>query len=157
MKKVFLALLLAGTAALAVGLPAGADTVGDATPACADIDNTPGGAAGFNLQDTGRATVTGSVTLADVSCATVVYTMWVSYQNVAGRTFVKSDQLSGDGTSNFVGVFSVTVPRNLTSVCVGFTTSSGSTTLDTAPDAFSPPSTGCVVITPDSPGGGGAW
>jgi hypothetical protein len=157
MRKVLLALVVTAAAALAVGLPAGADTVGDATPACADIDNNPGGTAGFNLQDTGRATVTGSVTLADVSCANVVYTMWVSYQNAAGRTFVRSDQLSGDGTSNFVGVFSVTVPRNLTSVCVGFTTSSGSTILDRAPNAFSPPSTGCVSITPDSPGGGGAW
>jgi hypothetical protein len=166
MRRVFVALLLAGATALAVGLPAGADTVGDATPACADIDDNPGGAAGFSLPETGRATVTGSVTVAAASCATVDYTMWVSYQTAGGQTtttHVKSDQISGDGSAffedgrDFVGTFSVTVPRNLASVCVGFTTSSGSTTVDTAPSTFSPPSTGCVVITPDSPGGGGAW
>jgi hypothetical protein len=163
MRKVLLALLLAGTAALAAGLPAAADTVGDALPACADIDNNPGGAAGFNVPETGRATVTGSVTVAAASCTTVDYTMWVSYQTSGGETRFKRDRISGDGSAffedgrDFVGTFSVTVPRNLASVCVGFTTSSGSTILDTAPNTFSAPSTGCVVITPDSPGGGGAW
>jgi hypothetical protein len=166
MRKVFLALLLITATALAVGLPAAADTLGDATPACADIDDNPGGAAGFNLPETGRATVTGSVTVAAASCPSVDYTMWVSYQTAGGQTtttHVKLDQISGDDSAFFedgrdlVGTFSVTVPRNLTSVCVGFSTSSGSSTLDTAPNAFSPPSTGCVVITPDSPGGGGAW
>jgi hypothetical protein len=162
MKKVFLALVLVAATALAVGLPAGADTTGDALPACADIDNDPGGAAGFNVAETGRATVTGSVTVAAASCTTVDYTMWVSYQTPGGGTRVKVDRISGDGSAFFDGrdivqTFSVTVPPNLTSVCVGFTTSSGQTILDTAPNAFSPPSTGCVVITPDSPGGGGAW
>ena len=162
MRKVLLALLLAGATALAVGLPAAADTRGDALPACADIDDNPGGAAGFNLPETGRATVTGSVTVAAASCTTVDYTMWVSYQTSSGGTRFKLDRISGDGSAFFdgrdiVGTFSVTVPPNLASVCVGFTTSSGLTILDTAPNAFSPPSTGCVVITPDSPGGGGAW
>jgi hypothetical protein len=89
--------------------------------------------------------------------------MWVSYQVPGGGTRVKLDRISGDGSAffedgrDFVSPFSVTVPPNLESVCVGFTTSSGQTILDTAPNAFSPPSTGCVVITPDSPGGGGAW
>jgi hypothetical protein len=102
------------------------------------------------------------VTVAAASCTTVDYTMWVSYQTPGGGTRVKVDRISGDGSAFFDGrdivqTFSVTVPPNLTSVCVGFTTSSGQTILDTAPNAFSPPSTGCVVITPDSPGGGGAW
>jgi hypothetical protein len=163
MRKAFLALLLVAATALAVGLPAAADTLGDATPACADIDDNPGGAAGMNVLDTRHATVTGSVTVAAASCTTVSYIMWVSYQNAGGDTIVKSDVLSGDGSPffddgrDFVGTFSVNVPRKLTSVCVGFTTSSGSLTVDTAPSTFSPPSTGCVVITPDSPGGGGFW
>jgi len=159
MKRFVLVVLSATALAFAAALPVGADTVGDAPP-CADILS---GGASFNVPPQGGADVTGSLITAAASCPNVRYTMWVSYWTGDGTTTFKVDKFVGDGSAlfedgtDFVGVFSVQVPKKVLSVCIGFTTSQSSTILDKAPDAFSPPSTGCVSLGQNESGGGSFW
>jgi hypothetical protein len=160
MKRVLALLPVAAALALAAALPVGADTVGEVSPACVDITE---GHAAFNVPAQGGATATGSLVTAAASCPNVTYTMWVSYSAGNGATTLRVDTLAGDGSAlyedgtDFVGNFSVRVPKSVTSVCIGFTTSEGSTILDKAPDAFSPPSTGCVALAQNESGGGFFW
>jgi len=166
MKRVLALLPVAAALALAVALPVGADSVGEVSPACADITE---GHAAFNVPRAGSlqggADVTGSLITAAASCPNVKYAMWVSYStgDGDGATTFKVDKLAGDGSAvfddgtDFVGVFSLQVPKKVASVCIGFTTSQGPTLVDTAPDAFSPPSTGCVPLGQNESGGGFFW
>jgi len=160
MKRFVLVALSATALALAAALPVGADTVGDASPACADITE---GHAAFNFPAQGNATATGSLFTNAASCTNVTYTMWVSFATREGETMLKVATLAGDGSAffddgtDFVGIFTVRVPKNVESICIGFTTSQGSTILDKAPDAFSPPSTGCVSLAQNESGGGFFW
>ena len=165
MRKMILGVLLAVTAALAAGLPAAADTVGDATPACADIVD---GTAVYDVPATdsdptthGPATVTGSFNVNDdiANCPNVTYAMWVSWQR-DGKTFFRVDTSPEPSIlATNTGTFSQVVPAGIPSVFVGFTTSSGFTIIDRAPNAFSPPSTGGVQVFENagSPGGGTPW
>jgi hypothetical protein len=157
MRKVFLAFLLAGAAALAAVLPAAADPIGDASPACADI--IPSGSAAYNApaQDTdpstkGGATATASFNVnGDVAnCQNVTYSFIVSWQR-DGRTFSRVDSSPDAPSGDFVGVFSVHIPGGISSVCVAVTTSSGSTVLDRSPDA------GCIALPANQSPGGDFW
>ncbi len=153
MKRFVLLALSATALALAAALPVGADTVGDASPACADIDS---GGAFYHVASDPTNSVTGSVLLNDTSCRGIFYQMWVSYSS-GGHRKIRVDTEKGDGVNPFVRFEVDNVSSDDGTVCVAFTTSRGSNLLDRAPNGFSPPATGCVTITADDVGSGGFW
>jgi len=153
MKRFVLVGLAAASLALTAALPVSADTVGDASPACADIAE---GGASYNVLGEPNNSVTGSVLLNDTSCRGIFHEMWVSYTS-GGQSVNRVDIVRGDGANPFVRFEVDNVVSDDGTACVGFTTSRGRNLLDAAPNAFSPPATGCVTITADSPPSGGFW
>jgi hypothetical protein len=155
MKRFIVVALSITTLALAAALPVGADTVGDASPACADIA-LEGSNAAYHVASEPNNSVTGIVSLNDTSCRGILYEMWVSYTSGGQRT-VRVDIERGNGVDAFVRFEVDNVFSDDGTVCVGFTTSRGPNLLDRAPDAFSPPTTGCVTVAADVSGGGSFW
>jgi hypothetical protein len=154
MKRLVLVALAVTALALVSALPGGADTVGDASPACADISE--GSNAAYNVEGVPNNSVTGILFLSDTSCRGIFYEMWVSYTS-GGQQKVRVDINRGDGVNPFVRFEIDNVFSDDGTVCVGFTTSRGPNLLDRAPDPFSPPATGCVTVVADSSGGGSFW
>ena len=148
MKRVLFALLLATGLSLAVALPAVADPVGGEVPACGNI--TSGGAA-YNETFEPQNTVLGSISLADVSCKDVSYTMYVTYTS-NGKEKTKSQTIHGDGVNEGLRFSIPNVSSDTGSVCVYYETAKGTNVIDRAPD------TGCIEVVHDDtnpPGGSG--
>jgi hypothetical protein len=153
MKRVFLALLLATGLSLAVTLPAFADPEGGEEPACGDIFD--GGATYTEINEP-QNTVVGSISLADVSCKDVSYTMYVTYiSNEKLKT--KSQTIHGDGVSETLRFSISNVSSDDLTVCAYYETAKGTNVIDRAPDIDRVPNCVTLVADPDSAGGGSGF
>lgn len=166
MKRLVAALALVVGLTLSAASGAGAEP---GIPACADIIDATPAYHGPDAEAGFENTVTAKLTLASSSCRNVAYTMWVVTYDADGQLsgFAGADMVHGDGTSAILPATRLFTVRNVTApyACAFFTTSTGRTVYDVAPDSACPssfdatnpdnlaPSGQILAPTGDSPGG----
>lgn len=146
--KRFLALLAVAAAVTAL-VPVASGAVDDTKgPSCANIVFGDGGYSFFATQPP-SASLDWRVDLAEPSCASVTYTLYI--YDSTGERLLETETVSGVSGAESISFSEAFVGATATSagVCLVGTTSLGRHVADRAPDL------GCAPVTPDGSGGVG--